>query len=248
MLSYSRVRRAHAAAATAALLFGMTACGSDGGSLPRPHRTQAPPIPQFAPTVGPLTQDQARRSVLTPEDVGPGWSAGALEDGVPGPGDEAFPKSAGSRACDKALDDARTGATRVTVGVEREFEQDGTGVKVIVSTHVHSGDGAVVQLRWTRAMVESCGDVDFPVADGAATIRYRAIAAPVVGDEAVGMRMVMRPGVNPGTAVSTGDIITVRVGPNTVTLLVVGDAGLDPVVLERLARRAGERLVTATRE
>ncbi|MGW1997712.1 hypothetical protein [Embleya sp. NPDC001921] len=200
------------------------------------------PAPPFARAVGPLTQEQARHSVLALEDLGPGWSAGALKDSVPDPGEEDFPTPTGDSTCDRALEHAPRGESHITVGAEREFEQDRTALKLVVSTHVHAGNGAVVQLGRTRVLVESCADIDFPVRAGVTT-RYRAIAAPDVADEALGMRMVMN-GAASGSDTIEGETMTIRLGPNTVTILVVG-TGLDPTVLDRLTRRAAERLQAA---
>ncbi|WP_331766006.1 hypothetical protein [Embleya sp. NBC_00896] len=248
-LSPSGNRRARTAVAAAVLLFGVNACKSDGSTLPHSSRTRVPPagpaLP-FARTVDPLTQEQARRSILALEDLGPGWSAGALKDGVPDPGDDDFPTLTGDSACDRALKGAPSGQSRITVGAEREFEQDRTTLKLVVSAQVHAGNGAVVHLAQTRAMVEGCADVEIPMRDGV-TARYRAIAAPAVADEALGMRIVMSTGGAPGSDTITGETMTVRLGPNTVTILVVG-AGLDPNVLDRITRRAAERLQAAARE
>ncbi|MYS84834.1 permease-like cell division protein FtsX [Embleya scabrispora] len=193
-------------------------------------------------TAAPLTLDRARRAVLTVDDVGSGWSAGALTDTEPKPAAAPFSGSSGDAGCDRALQGAPTGPTRVALGANRIFEQDRTGMRIVASVQVYEGDGAAVQLAKSRAMVTGCADLDLPWQGG--TARFRAIAAPTLGDEAVGMRIVANQGGGPKSV----DSILVRLGPNVATVSVLGEADPDGAALDRLVRRAAEHLRTAGRD
>ncbi|MET7301674.1 permease-like cell division protein FtsX [Embleya sp. NPDC005575] len=203
-----------------------------------PGNPAAPPRTGMA---APLTPDRARRAVLTVDDVGPGWSAGALTDTEPKPAAAPYSGSSGDAGCDRALQSVPTGPTRVALGADRIFEQDRTGTQLVASVQVYEGDGAAVQLAKSRAMVTGCADLDLPWNGG--TARFRAIAAPTVGEEAVGMRIV----VNQGGGPKAVDSILVRMGPNVATVSVLGDVDVDPTALDRLVRRAAEYLHTAVR-
>lgn len=247
-MSSRGARRAGVVVVAGVLLVGLVACDSDGVSPPRTGASGSHPVSAPSPpAAAALTREQARRAVLAVEDFGPGWSAGALTETLPGPDeDDGQEESTGDEACDRAGRDFHTGDERVLVRAEREFERDATGVGVVVDVEVLAGNGAAERLRRARALLERCGDVGIPMGDGI-TVTYRALAAPVVADGAVGMRMTVAPTPTGGPGTVTADRMTVRSGPNTVTLLVVKTGTLDPATLDALTRRAAARLVDTGR-
>lgn len=195
------------------------------------HTASGPPT--TAPAA--LTPEQARRAVLTVDDVGTGWTAGAPTDTGPKPAAAPYSGVSGDAGCDRALAGAPTGPIVVLLGAQRTFE-NAAGIRLVATVHAYEGNGAALQLAKTRAMLTGCADLPVPWAG--ATARFRAVAAPTVGDETLGVRIVTD---QSGTA-RTVDSIFVRIGPNLATITLPADAGLDPTTSDRLTRRAAEHL------
>lgn len=196
-----------------------------------------PPIPVTAA----LTPERARRAVLTVDDVGSGWTAGAPTDTGPKPAAAPYSGLSGDAGCDRALAGAPTGPIVVLLGAQRTFENT-AGTRLVATVQAYEGNGAALQLAKTRAMLTGCADLPVPWAG--ATARFRAVASPTVGDETLGMRIV----TNQSGDTRTVDSIFVRIGPNLATITLPADAGLDPTTSDRLARRAAEHLRNAGRD
>ncbi|OPC76785.1 hypothetical protein B4N89_45760 [Embleya scabrispora] len=205
------------------------------------HAPSGPSTTAPATATAALTPERARRAVLTVDDVGTGWTAGALADTGPKPAAAPYSGVSGDAGCDRALAGAPTGPIVVLLGAQRTFENT-AGTRVVATVQAYEGNGAALQLARTRAMLTGCADVPVPWAG--ATARFRAVASPTVGDETLGMRIV----TTQSGETRTVDSIFVRIGPNLATITLPADAGLDPTDSDRLTRRAAEHLLHAGRD
>ncbi|WP_439681057.1 permease-like cell division protein FtsX [Embleya sp. MST-111070] len=213
--------------------------GRPGVDSTMDHNRAAPPSPGAA---GPLTQERARRAVLTADDVGPGWSVGSLTDTGSKPASESYSGGSGDAGCDRALAGAPAGAITVALGARREFESV-NGLRLAASVQVYDGDSAALQLAKSRALLAGCTGIPLPY-EGT-TVRFATLPTPALGDETLGVRMIVE-----HDGPKTADTILVRVGPNLAGIVVTplaDDATLPPATLDRLARHAADLLRAATR-
>ncbi|MFI6582714.1 permease-like cell division protein FtsX [Embleya sp. NPDC050493] len=215
--------------------------GRPGVASTMKHTLSGPPTTPPVPATAVLTPERAGRAVLTVDDVGTGWTAGALTDTGPKPAAAPYSGVSGDAGCDRALAGAPTGPIVVLLGAQRTFENT-AGTRVVATVQAYEGNGAALQLAMTRAMLSGCADLPVPWAGASA--RFRAVAAPTVGDETLGMRIV----TNQSGTTRTVDSIFVRIGPNLATITLPADTGLDPTTSDRLARRAAEHLRQAGRD
>ncbi|MFE3205778.1 permease-like cell division protein FtsX [Embleya sp. NPDC059237] len=203
------------------------------------HNRATPP-PPAAP--GPLTQEQARRAVLTADDVGPGWSGGALTDTGSKPASGPYSGSSGDTGCDRAIAGAPAGAITIALGARREFESV-NGLRLAASVQVYDGNSAALQVAKTRAMLAGCTGIPMPYQG--TTARFSTLPAPALGDESLGIRVIVE-----HDGPKTVDSILIRVGPNLAGIVVTplaDNVTLPPATLDRLARQAADLLRAATR-
>ncbi|WP_331738360.1 permease-like cell division protein FtsX [Embleya sp. NBC_00896] len=213
--------------------------GHPGVASTMTHAPTAPgaATPPRSGTALPLTQERARRAVPTADDVGPEWSADTLTDTGPKPASEPYSGSSGNAGCDRALAGAPTGRITITLGAQRMF-QDRNGLRLTATVQVYEGDSAALQLAKTRALLAGCADLPLPMQG--TTVRFHTLPAPTLGDETLGMRLVLD-----HNGPKTVDSIMVRMGPNIAAVTVSGDPILPSTTLEQLARRAAEHLHAA---
>ncbi|MFI1584701.1 permease-like cell division protein FtsX [Embleya sp. NPDC020630] len=211
--------------------------GRPGVASTAPQAPAAPPRPGSA--AARLTQEQARRAVLTVDDLGPGWTAGAVTDTGSKPASEPYSGRSGNAGCDRALAGVPAGAVTIALGAQRVFE-NGNGLRVTASVQVYDDDDAALQLAKTRAMLAGCSGIPLPYQGTVA--RFGTLPAPALGEETLGMRVIVE-----HDGPRTLDAVMIRIGPDLVGITVAplaDDATMPAATLERLARRATELLRT----
>ncbi|MFI1584735.1 permease-like cell division protein FtsX [Embleya sp. NPDC020630] len=212
--------------------------GRPGVDSTMDHNRATPP-PAAA---GPLTQERARRAVLTADDLGPGWSGGALTDTGSKPASGPYSGSSGDAGCDRAIAGAPAGAITIALGARREFESV-NGLRLAASVQVYNGDSAALQVAKTRAMLAGCTGIPMPYQG--TTARFSTLPAPALGDESLGIRVIVE-----HDGPKTVDSILIRVGPNLAGIVVTplaDNVTLPPATLDRLARQAADLLRATTR-
>jgi hypothetical protein len=214
-------------AATAALLF--LASGCDGGDAALDAVTTTTSVDHTDTTRGAPPPDARSLLLLATDLPGDAWMAIPTPDGDRTTGvDDPCPVALSTTAADMAT------AVFSWEGFDERFR---TGVVEVVSTY--RGD-ARAAFAAVRKRLRTCGDGDFieELADGDAEVSTSKLALRPLGDETVGLRMVVEQDHDRNTL----DLVAIRRGEVVIVLVMIAFDDGDPALIGQVARAAVSKL------
>ncbi|MGW6014497.1 hypothetical protein [Streptomyces sp. NPDC055210] len=188
-----------------------------------------------------LTEAQARSALVTPADLGDGWTG---TQGAATWRDALLKGRADVTDCQRLLDGLYAenllgdpAGSRAAAG----FDDDGAGTQLRYQVGAYDRAALDSSLAWLKTVPETCGQFTATdVRGGQFTVRAVAAPMPGLGEAAEGLRVTVSGDGGGWPAVLTLDYAAVRVGDSALSLT---DGGLDEVDAGdvRRAAEAGTR-------
>ncbi|WP_225891154.1 hypothetical protein [Streptomyces dioscori] len=235
--------------AVAALLTTAGCTGGGGGAgaadaAAASASAAAARVPSPSPSVTvahTLTEAQAKSALLTPADLGDGWTG---TEGAATWRDALLKGKADVTDCQRLLDGlyaenllGEPAGSRAAAG----FDDSGAGAQLRYQVGAYDRAALDSSLAWLKTVPETCGQFTATdVRGGQFTVRAVAAPLPGLGEAAEGLRVTVSGDGGGWPAVLTLDYAAVRVGDSALSLT---DGGLDEVDAEdvRRAAEAGTR-------
>ncbi|MFJ2263076.1 hypothetical protein ACIOKD_33030 [Streptomyces sp. NPDC087844] len=230
--------------AVAALLTTAGCSGGGGGAgAADDAAASASAVAARAPSPSPsvtvahtLTEAQAKSALLTPADLGDGWTG---TQGAATWRDALLKGKADVSDCQRLLDGLYAenllgvpAGSRAAAG----FDDPGTGAQLRYQVGAYDRAALDSSLAWLRTVPERCGQFTATdVRGGQFTVRAVGAPLPGLGEAAEGLRVTVSGDGGGRPAVLTLDFAAVRVGDSALSLT---DGGLDEVDAEAVRRAA----------
>lgn len=218
------------------LCLALAACGDDGGSTgggPSASPTTASP----SPTPVTLTRAQLDAVLLTPGDMGSGWSGDAPEDA----NDEETPASPGATPSDCDLDDMARRIADPLYG--REVALSNTAQEIILSHQAEVYEAGVAAAGFTEVNRVFAKCTTFTETDAESgersTLTKQPLDVGTYGDETFAVTLV-----DSGEEGFTGGLVMIRKGDVVVTVAGFASKGVPTEAIRTAVTKAVAKLDT----